>query len=125
MVRGLALFLLLAAACSAREIEEEGQSRRHLAAQWCEDFCTFWYDCEPLFADLPVEDCQASCEDDEAWDWTDHCGDLKWEYRQCKAEASCEELRDDPEIPGADNPCEEHFIAFIAAQCRYDRPRGG
>ena len=80
-------------ACSARELEEEGESRRHLAAQWCEDQCTFLRECEPTRFLTPVTECQQSCESDEAWDWTDECGDIKWAFRECSASASCEEHR--------------------------------
>ena len=123
--RLLTSLLLVVAACSARDIEEQGQGRRHLAAQWCEDWCTFWLDCEPALAEWPVDECRASCEGDEAWDWTDHCGDLKWAERECRADASCEELRNDPEIPGGDDPCKEFVDALVIEQCTYDRPHGG
>lgn len=86
--------LVLAAAvlgCSAREVEEEGESRRHLAAQWCEDWCTFWYDCDPTYEGRPTDECRENCEADDDWDRTDICGDIRWEYRECKASMTCEE----------------------------------
>ena len=111
--------------CSARDIEEDRPSRRHLAAEWCEDWCTFWYDCEPALEGMPVSGCRERCESDEAWDWTDECGDIIWAYRECKDEQTCEELRDDPEIPGADNPCQSHYDEFMLRGCTYVRPDGG
>ena len=128
MLRPLPVLLALAlAACSARDIEEEPPSRRHLAAAWCEDWCTFWYACEPFFHEhgLPVSDCQESCEDDEAWDWTDECGDIKAEYRDCMDSLTCEEARDDPDVPGVDNPCQPHLDELVLERCTYDRPHRG
>lgn len=126
MLRLLAVMLALAlVACSDREIEEEPRSRRHLAAQWCEDWCTFWHACEPILHDVPVSQCQERCEGDEAWDWTDHCGDLHWEALECLASLTCEEALDDPEIEGADNPCQPHYDELSVQRCTYDRPHGG
>jgi hypothetical protein len=124
MLRARPLLLaLVLAACSDRAIEEERPSRRHLAAQWCEDWCTFWYACEPILHGRPVSECQERCEGDEAWDWTDHCGDLKWEVRECLASVTCEEARDDPEIEGADNPCQPYYDELVIQRCTYERPR--
>ena len=128
MRRPLPLLLALAlAACSARDIEEEPQSHRHLAAEWCEDWCTFWYDCEPFFDahGLPVSGCQESCEADEWWDWTDECGTMKWELHECLESLTCEEALDDPDIPGTDNPCQPYFDDLVIHRCTYDRPHGG
>jgi hypothetical protein len=122
MLRALPFLLALAlAACSDREIGEERPSRRHLAAEWCEDWCTFWHACEPILHDVPVSDCQERCEGDEAWDWTDACGDIIAEYRDCLDSLSCEEARDDPEIVGVDDPCQPHLDEFLIRRCTYDR----
>lgn len=126
MLRPLGLLLALAlAACSDRDIEEERPSRRHLAAEWCEDWCTFWHACEPTLRDVPVSRCQATCEGDEAWDWTDECGDIIADYRECLDSLTCEDARDDPEIEGVDNPCQSHYTEFAARGCTYDQPHGG
>ncbi|MCX4241343.1 hypothetical protein [Paraliomyxa miuraensis] len=119
------LLALLLAACSAREVEEEQPSRRHLAAQWCEDWCTFWYDCEPFFEGMSTQGCRERCEADEAWDWTDECGDIIWGYHECVTMQSCEDMRDDPDIPGADNPCQSYYDEFALQGCSYDDPDEG
>lgn len=111
--------------CSDRTVEEPRQSHRHLAAEYCEDWCTFWYACEPVFEGRPVSECQESCEGDESWDWTDECGDLKWGFRQCRLSLECEEARDDPEIPGSDDPCQPWWDEIWIQECTYDRPHGG
>jgi hypothetical protein len=107
--------------CSARvvEDEEEDRSHRHLAAEYCEQWCTFWYGCEPVFEGRPVSVCQESCESDEAWDWTDECGDLKWEFLECRLSLECEEARDDPEVPGTDDPCQPHVDELLIAGCTF------
>lgn len=122
----LALLLVLAlAACSARDLEEEPPSHRHLAAEWCEEWCTFWHACEPILHDVPVSDCRESCEGDEWWDWTDECGDMRWDAHECLSALTCEEARDDPEILGTDNPCQPHFDMLVVHRCTYDQPHGG
>jgi len=91
LLAGFAL-AVLALGCSARALpEEEGESRRHLAAQWCEDWCTFWYDCRPDPTGQSSGACRENCESDEAWDRTDECGDIRWEYRECTTSMTCEE----------------------------------
>jgi hypothetical protein len=123
MLRLLALLLALAlAACSDRELDEDPPSHRHLAAQWCEDWCTFWTACEPAASDWPVADCRESCEGDEWWDWTDECGEIKWDYHECAVSLTCEEALDDPEIPGTDSPCQPHLDDLVIQRCTYDRP---
>jgi len=123
MLRSLLTALALAAAvlgCSAREVEEEGESRRHLAAQWCEDWCEFWYDCEPAYEGRRTDECQESCEADEAWDWTDECGDLRWAYRECKDTKTCEDFLAAADDPMATPPCQEHLTEFVRQGCMYE-----
>lgn len=121
MLHRVAVFVALSAmGCSARGIEDEGQSRRHLAAEWCEDWCTFWYACEPLYAGSPVSECQRSCEGDEAWDWPDECGDIKWKYRECLDSHTCEELLGDPDNTYATPVCQRHMNEFVGKGCTYE-----
>jgi hypothetical protein len=112
--------------CSDRpvEIEEEGESHRHLAEAYCRDWCTFWYDCEPVLANSSVAECRNGCETDEAWDWTDECGDIKWAFRECRLSLSCDEARNDPEIPGADDPCGDYYDELVLRDCWNDRRHG-
>lgn len=125
MLRGLVVLLaLVIAACSDRGIEDERPSHRHHAAEWCEDWCTFWYACEPTLRDASVSDCRESCEGDEWWDWTDQCGEMRWEAYDCLASLTCEEALDDPEIEGNDNRCQPHFDELVVHACTYDRPHG-
>lgn len=124
--------LLLAAmtaaliACSDRtvELEDEGESHRHLAEAYCRDWCTWWYDCEPAFANSPVADCRESCEGSESWDWTDECGGIMWEYLECRQSLTCEEARDDPEVPGADDPCGDDYDELVLGDCWNDPLHG-
>lgn len=128
MVRALILRVataaLLVVGCSERRVEEERESHRHLAAKYCEDWCTFWTACEPTLADWPVSDCRESCEGDEAWDWTDECGDIMWEYLDCRASLTCEVARNDPEILGTDDPCEHYYQDLVIKDCWNDRRHG-
>lgn len=123
--RLVVLLALVIAACSDRDIEGERPSHRDHAAEWCEDWCTFWYACEPTLRDASVSGCQERCESDEAWDWTDECGDIRAEYRECLDSLSCEEARDDPEIEGVDNPCQAHLDELVIRRCTYGLPHGG
>lgn len=127
MVRALILRVATAAllvGCSERRVEEERESHRHLAAEYCKDWCTFWTACEPTLADWPVSDCRESCEGDEAWDWTDECGDIMWEYLDCRASLTCEDARNDPEIPGTDDPCGHYYEDLVVKDCWNDRRHG-
>ena len=57
MVRALVLRVATAAllvGCSERRVEEERESHRHLAEEYCKSWCTFWTACEPTLADWPV-----------------------------------------------------------------------
>lgn len=126
MVRSLVLVLAVAlvlAGCSDREIEEPRESHRHLAEQWCADWCPYWVVCETVL-EWSVDECLASCEGDEWWDWTDECGDIRWEYNECIAAQTCEDARDDPDIPGTDDPCQSYLDELVIKECRYDRPHG-
>jgi hypothetical protein len=118
MLRPLALLLALAAAsgCSARRVEDEGQSRRHLAAQWCEDWCTFWYGCRAALMGKPTDECKDRCESDEAWDRTDECGDIRWEFRECNQSLTCEEhleALDKEEL----FPCQHLYNEYVLQGC--------
>lgn len=119
MVRAWILLAAMAAlaACSNRPVEDEGENHRHLAEEYCHDWCAFWYDCEPAFANEPVAECRASCEGSQSWDWTDECGDIMWEYLECRASLSCEIARDDPEIPGTDDPCAHYYEELVLREC--------
>jgi hypothetical protein len=127
MPRALAFLLAAAMAlpgCSDRPVAEERESHRHLAQEWCADWCPFWYACEPAYADQPVSECQASCEGDEWWDWTDECGDIRWEVHECWGSLTCEEALNDPDIPGTDDPCQPYLDELVIKECTYDRPHG-
>ncbi len=112
----ITLALLLAAGCSAREFPDEGESRRHLAAQWCEDWCVFWYDCFPPFMDEQPDGCFESCEADPDWDRTDECGDLTWEFRECSMAMTCQEHLDALERE-EHLPCQHIFNEYVLKDC--------
>lgn len=112
---------LLCISCGPK-VEE---SHRHLAAEWCREWTDFREQCShggPFeFSEQGKLESRAKCESDAAWDWTDRCGELKWEYHQCLSSLSCEEyqVRDNPETPAAARPCHEAERAFYDAPCQY------
>lgn len=126
IVRATVLALGLAAlavACTDRKIEE---NRRHLAAAWCSDWCSFYEACQP--SQIPFatqEECRADCEGDETWDWTDRCGDVHMEYRDCLSGITCEELEANW-TDHENDPCREKANATNLDGCRdFTKDHGG
>jgi hypothetical protein len=95
------------------------ESHRDKAEKYCRDYTEKRERCGtpdvPWPDDLRQRE-RDKCEEDEAWDWTDECGDLYWEKRQCRLNVSCEDW------PAASMPddtfCEEEDNAFYR-KCRY------
>lgn len=111
---------LLLAACEPKVQD----NHRHLAEEWCRQWVDFQEQCTyggPFeFTDEAKLERRAGCESDPAWDWTDECGDLKWEALSCSSSLTCEEyqIRSNPETPPDLWPCRAAERAFYDA-CKY------
>lgn len=73
----------IVAACGP-DVEPRGDCHRHLAEEWCREWFDFVGDCSTNTwpEDLRRSE-SAECEANEAWDWTDECGDLFWARLDC------------------------------------------
>ena len=103
------------------------ESHRHLAEDYCRERVEYWSRCNGsgnLWPDDLKQEEFDECVADEAWDWTDECGDIAWELRQCQAEVPCERwpavARDE------DNSfCQEEELARYGGDCLYTEDHGG
>lgn len=98
---------------------------RHLAEEYCREWIDFVARCStsPWSEELRQRE-RDECEADEAWDWTDWCGDRKWEWRECRLDSiPCEEW---PEVQSDpyDDYCAEEKDAFLR-KCLYTEDHGG
>lgn len=121
VVVGVVAGAVLALACGPK-IEMD---HRDLAEEYCRDWAEFLEEC---YSDVPWSEditqmARDECEADEAWDWTDECGDRFWAVRECAlTEIPCEEM---PTHSFYDDPyCNEEWRAF-ADNCSYRDDHGG
>jgi hypothetical protein len=112
------------AACNEPKIQVEPEGYRQYAEEWCTEFIQLKVECGETYSNQEQEISQ--CVNRQDWDWTNTCGAIMWEARQCLTSHGCrfdplhpisEETCERDEQGACIHPCQDHFRARHSYSC--------
>jgi hypothetical protein len=100
-------------------------SHRRYAEEHCRERIEFVSRCSTNgpWSDFLVQREYDKCVDDEWWDWTDECGELRWAWMECFLTIPCDHYP--AHVSHERRYCEDELRGWMVSSCLYTQDHGG